>query len=634
MSSKQLPERESIVGRLVEFMRLHPPFSFMHESDIVHLASHTAVTYMDQGEAVFQPGDPLHDCLYMVRKGSIRIVSQSQELIDQCAEGELFGARAFMESETYQASASVDPEAILIKIPVTELRQLLARDPKVTEFFFGDFSSGLAMRKRKLSDIHTQFHQLRTPEASYSPFEKSHIEAFKTPITCRAELSIKEAAAIMRKNRVGSIIVVSESDHPIGIVTDTDLRDKVVTGLHGIEELISSVMTHPVRTVQPGGSVEEYLMEMIVLGAHHLCVTEKGTSNEPLIGIVTDHDLLVSRGNNAAVLIKELRKSTTREQRHEVVKRFDKHITNLVMHDHPIRDVARIVQGFNRELLRCTIDEILENELPDLPRDSFCWLALGSTARGEQVIRTDFDSAIVFSDSSAIDPARFQALADRVFEELLALGYESDKAGIQANNPTWIRSTTEWKNQFSRWVEVPEEKALLYATIFFDLMPFYGKEALATELQQTIHTVYKGNKRYTAFLAQNALQNPPPLGFFKNLVLEKGGEHGNTFDIKARAMMPLADAARLQALEHNVLFPSNTIERYKRLMDVDEVHRTRYEDCAVAYEIFMRMRAREGLHYQNDGRFIDPTHLAPLEKQVLKNAFEPIAGIQHLIKPA
>ena len=98
-------------------------------------------------------------------------------------------------------------------------------------------------------------------------------------------------------------------------------------------------------------------------------------------------------------------------------------------------------------------------------------------------------------------------------------------------------------------------------------------------------------------------------------------------------MMPLADAARLQALEFNCMCPANTVERFRRLEKQDQVHGSRYDDCAVAYEIFMRIRAVEGLTHQHDGRYIDPSHLSPLEKQLLKKAFEPISAIQHLIKP-
>ena len=625
-------ERESVIGRIVEFLRLYPPFNIMAEADLLMLASQTSISYFDKGEYIFKAGDALHTQLYLVRKGEVRIVASEGELVDICSEGQLFGARALMASEHYMASAIADPEALIVKFPIEEIRKIIARDGKLTEFFFGDFSSGVALRKRKLSEINKEVLTFSEIIDHRFNFKSNHLTRLRTPVTCTPQVKIREAAEVMRSKGVGSIIIVSQNSIPVGIITDTDLRNKVATGEFDVNLPVDQIMNSPVKTVVLGKSSEEYMLEMIRMGVHHLCVTHGGQANEPLIGVITDHDLLLSRGNNAAVLVKELRKSSSNEERVPVVRRFDEHIKNLALHDFPVLDIAGIVQGFNRELLNCLINEELKRS-PGISQQDFCWLALGSTAREEQIIRTDFDSALILADHLNDQKELMHTITERVYSEMIALGYSNDKAGIQANNPQWILTHSEWKEKFRSWMHEPTEKALLNATIFFDLMPFYGNQDLASDLQNHIYQVCKGNQRFIAFLAQNALKNPPPLGFFKNLLLEKSGEHKNSFDIKARAMMPLADAARLQSLELNSMFPSNTVERFHRLEKLDEVHASRYEDCAVAYEIFMRIRAVEGLKHDHDGRFVDPSHLSPLEKQLLKKAFEPISSIQHLIKP-
>lgn len=632
MKQNQHNERESITGRVIEFLRTYPPFKALEIDTLRELANHTSISYKDKGQSIFLSGDKLHDSIYVVRKGEVRIVSSSNELVDICTEGQVFGARAFMASETYQAAAIADPEALIIKIPVEAMRSIIASNPMVMEFFFGDFSSGVALRKRKLRDINEHFIS-QSSNPNFQAADPSYfLSDLKTPITCTTETSIKDAALIMQSKDVGSIVIVSNENHPLGIVTDTDLRNKVVTGNHNIESKISEIMTHPVKTVSHGQSSEEYLLKMIELGVHHLCITQSGSAIEPILGVISDHDLLVSRGNNAAILIKELRKTKDPQKRQVVISRFDKHIKSLVSNNHPISNIGTIVQSFNRTLLNQVINEEL-NEIPGLSKDDFCWIALGSVARGEQIIRTDFDSAIILKNEATCSPDDLKKLADKVFKTLFALGFENDKAGIQANNLDWIMTLNQWKGKFRSWISEPTERALLNATIFFDLMPFYGDEKLANELQEFISTTYQGNRQFIAFLAQNALQNPPPLGFFKNLLLEKSGENKDSFDIKARAMMPLADAARLKALEHNCMYPSNTTSRYQRLSQTASNNNSKYEDCAVAYEIFMRVRANEGLQHGNDGRYIDPSHLSHLEKQVLKKAFEPIASIQHIVKP-
>lgn len=570
--------------------------------------------------------------MYVIRKGSIKIEGQNGELVDQCSAGEIFGARALLDEGNYLATAIADPEALLIHLPVKNIRQAMSEEPALLRFFFGGLHSGTTMRTRG-SNPASALEQQYTDQVA-SSFQYERISSFPQPITCSPDTQIIEAARTMRQHRIGSIVIVSDQFHPIGIVTDTDLRNSVATGEYGLDTPISGIMSSPVKTVHVGAMVEEYLLEMILSGVHHLCITTNGSNQEPLLGIVTDHDLLVSRGNNPAVLIKELKRKKTVEERAIVMKRFDQYVKQLVLEEYPIAQIGELMRGFNKALLKIVVDEAVAKSDEKIDPESFCLLALGSTARGEQIIRTDFDSALVFQDGDPSLKPVLEEMCKSVFEELQAYGYESDKAGIQADNPKWIMSLSEWKRLFRRWIEVPDEDALLHATIFFDLMPFYGNEQLAREVQENISEQYKGNKRYSAFLASNALQNPPPLGFFNNLLLERSGEHKDGFDIKARAMMPLADAARLKALEWDCMFPSSTLHRYQRLKALDPLFAERYEESAHAYELFMAYRARQGFKYGSDGRFIDPSVLTSLEKQVLKKAFAPLAAIQHLIKPS
>jgi CBS domain-containing protein len=124
------------------------------------------------------------------------------------------------------------------------------------------------------------------------------------------------------------------------------------------------------------------------------------------------------------------------------------------------------------------------------------------------------------------------------------------------------------------------------------------------------------------------------LGFFKHFILEKSGEHKDEFDLKLRAMMPIADVARLLALKSQTVYPSNTIERLERVAETVSIGKEVVEDAAAAYEIFLRARARSGFSQKTSGRYLNLNELTNFEKQVLKNAFDPLREIQHLIKPA
>ncbi|HAS60453.1 MAG TPA: histidine kinase, partial [Algoriphagus sp.] len=159
-----------------------------------------------------------------------------------------------------------------------------------------------------------------------------------------------------------------------------------------------------------------------------------------------------------------------------------------------------------------------------------------------------------------------------------------------------------------------------------------GSSSLTDELSAHIYEEIQSKKAFLSFMAQNALKNPPPLGFFKDFMVEKSGEHRDQFDIKARAMMPLADLARLLVLSHGITGINNTFKRFEKLGQLEPNYESLFNQAGKAYEILMRMRALEGLQNDNSGRFISPEHMGKLQRQLLKNTFSPLAELQDIVE--
>ena len=121
-----------------------------------------------------------------------------------------------------------------------------------------------------------------------------------------------------------------------------------------------------------------------------------------------------------------------------------------------------------------------------------------------------------------------------------------------ASNPKWNQPVDGWKRYFTDWIREPENIAVMHSNIFFDFRPVHGDQDLAAELKNHIFEHVDANRMFLAFLARSAVQNPPPLSFFRNVVVERSGEHRDAFDIKARAMTPLADAARVLVYDYGI----------------------------------------------------------------------------------
>ena len=249
-------------------------------------------------------------------------------------------------------------------------------------------------------------------------------------------------------------------------------------------------------------------------------------------------------------------------------------------------------------------------------------------------LRTDQDNAILFSDTSNNEQTQKKLLkiAERVNQILEQCGFEKCPAEIMARNPRFCLPLSQWKREFHQWITTPEPKALMHSTIFFDFRAGWGRPDLAGELRTYLLGLIKEYPIFLNFLAQNALQNPPPLSFFKNFLVERSGEHKNEFDIKKRGLMPLTDAARLLTLGHHSASIQNTIKRFQRLIELEPNNKDLYESAISAYELFLKHRTINGLNQGDSGRYITIDQMNKFDKQVLKDAFWSIKEIQDLIK--
>jgi CBS domain-containing protein len=199
---------------------------------------------------------------------------------------------------------------------------------------------------------------------------------------------------------------------------------------------------------------------------------------------------------------------------------------------------------------------------------------------------------------------------------------------MMASNRQWCLSLSEWKAQFSRWLAEPDPRAVMLTTIFFDFRPVIGDASLAEQLRAHIAGELPRAALYLSALAKNACENPPPLGFFRQFMVEKDGEHRTHFDLKARAMMPLADAARVLWLQHALPEAYSTPERFEVLARLEPAQEQLFREAARSYEVLLRYRALAAA----SGQPLDPEKLSKIDRQLLRSSFQPIHDLQELLQ--
>lgn len=629
-----------ITKRIYDFLKNHPPFSFMSEEELFSICHRIKVQYFADGEKVFSQGDTTSPMFYVINQGAIALFREEDNhriLVDSCDEGDIFGLRPLIADENYTLSAIAKEEVLVYAIPNDSFQSILVKNTKVSQYLTSSFAAGVRKpysknNKGRLFADNEQFSQ----EIDFS--EVLSIERSKSPITCLVNTSVQEAAQIMAKENVGSIIIVDSNDCPLGIITDKDLRVHIATGNLPLHVGVEDIMSSPVICIDRETTVAHVQIKMINNKVHHLCMTVDGSPTTPVVGVVSEHDLLVVQANNPAVLVREASRASSGEELRFIRDKAELLLRKYLFKEVAISFISDVMTQINDSIIIQAI-KIATNRLTqkgvqhmDTP---FCWLALGSEGREEQLLRTDQDSAIIFEDvpNDQLSTIRnyFLSLAKETTDILNECGFEYCPADMMASNPRWCLSVSEWKEQFNRWIYSPGEKEIMYTTIFFDYRPIYGEMTLAKTMTDNIYETIGENDIFLSLLAKNALQNPPPLSFFRNFVVERSGEHKDEFDIKARAMMPLTDAARLLTIQAKQYGINNTFQRFDHMATLEGRNKELYEQAADAYEILMRFRALQGLKNGDSGRFFKPYELNKMQRMMLRNSFVPIKKIQDLI---
>ncbi|TXB64890.1 DUF294 nucleotidyltransferase-like domain-containing protein [Phaeodactylibacter luteus] len=630
-----------IPRRVYDFLKQYPPFSLLSEDVLLPIAEQAAVRYVRPGEELFRQGEQPGQSVFIVREGAIQLFRESPSgplLVEQCDEGDVFGIRPLLASEPYALTARAGEESLVYAVKVDGVRQILDAHPGVALYLAQTYAAGVG--RRYSVDLKPQLFLGGQPAwgTADALLEVQPLEKSKAPVTCAPGTTIQQAAEVMSAEEVGSIIVVSPERHPLGIVTDKDLRKKIATGQVPLARPVEEIMSSPVVTVPAEVTMADAQIAMVRHRIHHLCLTEDGTTGSPVVGVLSEHDLMVMQGNNPAILIRETRRCKTSGELREIRERAEQLLEKYIYQEVAISFISTVMTEINDAIIaRCLelAEAALEEGGQEAPAAGYCWLALGSEGRGEQLLRTDQDNALVFENVPEEDHEKVKAyyleLARLTTTALNEVGFDYCPGEMMASNPKWCLSLAEWEQQFSHWIFKPEPKAVMYCTIFFDFRPVYGMRHLGEALTAHIFEALDNQEIFMAFLAKNALQNPPPLTFFRNFVVEGSGEHKNEFDIKARAMMPLADAARVLALHARVPHINNTFRRFDHIASLEQNNRELYEQAADAYEILMRYRALQGLRQRSSGRFFNPADLSKMERINLRNAFRPIKELQSLL---
>ncbi|WP_224485530.1 DUF294 nucleotidyltransferase-like domain-containing protein [Robertkochia aurantiaca] len=627
--------KNTISARIADFLKRYPPFRFLKPEDLNAIAAGAVVLYKEKDVTIFEEGDDGHELFYIVHKGAVNITKKEddrQKVLDKCDEGDIFGLRPVFANESYQISAITAEETILYGISVADFKPLVLENKQVGQFLLESFASNT---RNPYSHEHKGklIGDLPKAEDSLAIFELQPVGITKHVISCSPDTQVSKAAGLMTQHHIGSVVVTLE-DIPKGILTDKDLRQAIAHDRFSPDQPVSEIMTSPVICYPEGLTIAQAQVTMIKHGISHLCITEDGTPNTRVIGMVTEHDVIVSQGNNPTALIKTIKRAGRTKDLKKIRHRITHLLQGYLDHNIPMTHISKVMFELNDATIKRVIERRLEKTTP--PPCDFAWLSLGSQGRKEQILTTDQDNAIIFANQNEKDLPRvrqyFLDLAGKINKDLKKIGFDYCPAEMMAKNERWCLSLDEWKEQFTEWISNPGTDEILLCSIFFDYDITYGDVRLVNELSDHILKLSNESHPFLNTMAMTALQNPPPLGFFRQFLVESNGEHKDFFDLKKRAIMPITDAGRLLLLQHWVKNINNTADRFEKLAELEPQNKELYLSCSYASKALQKFRAKQGLLHNDSGRFIELETLNKEEKIKLKRCFKSLREVQELIK--
>ncbi|BDU78560.1 DUF294 nucleotidyltransferase-like domain-containing protein [Mesoterricola sediminis] len=619
-----------LVEEAVQFLSQVPPFQFLERGELEDLARHLDLVFHPRGAVILEQGGATADALPIIREGAVKITLRGgdageERLVDTRERGETFGLVSLLGGRQKTTIVALE-DTLVYRLPRARLNALMASHPAVTEYL-------LAFHLAKYAGVAAREMQGRSPFLGGSDrllFTATLGEIARAgAVTVPPGAPVREAARRITEARGSAAFVLGPGGEPVGIVTDSDLRARVVAGGASPEAPVADIMSRPVVAMDAGAPAFEAVLAMLQAGIHHVAVTRDGA----LAGVVSNHDFMVLQGRSPLAFSEDIEGQATLEGLAPVARKALGVVSSLLREGARATAVVRILSELNDRVTRKVL-ALAERELGPAPVP-WCWLALGSEGRKEQTFRTDQDNALLYEDPPAADrdrvEAHFAALAGRMRDGLVACGFEPCPAGCMAVNPDWRRPRSAWEALLEAWVSEPSPQAVLRALIFLDFRPLAGDADLAWGLRSHLDACIREQPAFLGFLAAALVRNRPPIGFFGNVSVERTGEHKAGLNLKVRGLAPLVDLARLFALEQGIRATS-TWERLEALRDGPTLAADRVDELQQAFEFLTLLRTHHQARLLEEGRPVDNVvplaSLSHLERTSLKNVFRLVLKVQ------
>lgn len=587
----------SLFDQKALLMSIHP-FDLLGERMIETLLSKMDIAYYPK-ESVLVAPRVRGESLYIIIKGIVNETVEG-ELQNVYGERDSFDANSLIYGNT-QSTFTVAEDLICYELPKESFLNLLQDVEPFQNYFMQDFIT-------KHQNLKERQHQ-----NELTPFMVSRVDEIylHKPCFVEATLSIQNALRQMADQQ-GKVILVKDGEK-LGIVTDTNLREKVLLSTKSRNDPIGDIATYGLIGIEKSDFLFNALLLFTKYGIKRLVVTE----NEVVVGILEQLDLLSHFANHTHLIAASIDRAVSIDELHNAQRSLTHLVRSLTSKGVRVRYVSKLVSELNAKMYR----KVFEMVVPAALQEKCALIVMGSEGRGEQILRTDQDNALIVQEGEEVE--RFEPYMMQLNEHLLQLGFPQCSGNVMVSNPYWRNSVAGYQKKIQGWSDTLSEEGLMGLSIFLDAQCVAGDATLLMQCRMFLFDHFEGRTDILAHLAKAALAFETPLSLFSGFVLGKA-EHGNEFDIKKGGIFAMVHGIRILSLEHKIE-TTNTTERIKELNNLGLFDKRFASELIEAYDTLLSVRLhfilaqKQGSREQN---YVNPKLLSKAERDLLKDAFK------------
>lgn len=572
-----------------------PPFDRLSEQQQQALKDALDVAYYRAGDIIID-ADQASTQLYIIIKGSVEETSSDdKETYAHYTADDMFDVRSQLEHRSRHRYTALE-DTLCYLLP----RDLFVSFYQANNQFAAYFDTNLARRQELLEEAQRQ------QNLAEFILTKVNDDNIQPCLVVPHNTNLKTVTVEMRSKGMDAALVELNSTPQYGIVTRTNLLHAVMLDNLSASTPVSQIATTPVISVNKG----DFLFNAMLAMTRHKVKRVQVLDDGKVAGMLDLTQVLSLFSTHSHVLTLRIARAETIEELAMAANSQHRLVETLFNNGIHTLFVMELIATVNEQIIEKAFQLVVPQEM----HPHCCFMVMGSEGRGEQILKTDQDNALIIQDG--IDWPDCQQVMEQLTHTLQQLGYPLCPGKVMVNNPKWVKHQSEWLHTISEYARAGNEETMMELAILADSHAVAGNRSLLDPLQDHLHQQLAEQELLLATFTRPALKFSVPLTLFGKL---KAGKEG--LDIKRGGIFPIVHGIRALALEHGIP-DNNTFQRIGQLEEHQVLEPSTASNLSEALKLFIKIRLRQQLDHQTNGlqQHLSISHLSRAERDLLRHS--------------